>query len=85
MGVLDWCDYKPSIARGLAYYTGTVFEIHDAAGKERAVAGGGRYDGLVELFGGPSTAASGIAMGDAVLRLILEDRGLLEPTAMPWP
>ena len=54
------------------------FEVHEATGKERAIAGGGRYDGLVELFGGPQTWALGIAMGDVVLRLVLEDRGLLK-------
>ncbi|MCZ6493011.1 MAG: His/Gly/Thr/Pro-type tRNA ligase C-terminal domain-containing protein, partial [Planctomycetota bacterium] len=45
---------------------------------ERAIAGGGRYDNLVELFGGPPTPACGFAMGDVVLRLVLEDRGLLK-------
>ncbi len=51
-GVLDWVDFDLSIVRGLAYYTGMVFEVHEASGAERAVAGGGRYDNLVELFGG---------------------------------
>lgn len=76
-GVLDWCRYDPTLARGLAYYTGTVFEVHEASGAERAVAGGGRYDNLVELMGGPPTPAVGFAMGDVVLSLILEDKGLL--------
>jgi histidyl-tRNA synthetase len=74
-----WCEYDLGIVRGLAYYTGTVFEIHEAAGKERAIAGGGRYDQLVELVGGPSTPAVGFAMGDVVIRLVLEERGLLDP------
>ena len=78
-GVLPWCTYAPSLARGLAYYTGTVFEVHEVSGTERAVAGGGRYDNLVELFGGPPTPAVGIAMGDVVIRLLLKDKGLLEP------
>jgi histidyl-tRNA synthetase len=78
-GVAPWCDVDPGIVRGLAYYTGTVFEIHEAAGRERAIAGGGRYDNLVELFGGPPTPAVGIAMGDVVIRLVLEERGLLGP------
>ena len=77
-GVRDWCEIDPGIVRGLAYYTGTVFEVHAKTGTERALAGGGRYDKLVELFGGPSTPAVGIAMGDVVIRLMLEDRGLLE-------
>lgn len=76
-GVLDWIDFDLSIVRGLAYYTGMVFEVHEAGGKERAIAGGGRYDGLVELFGGPATPAVGFGMGDVVLTLVLEDRGLL--------
>jgi histidyl-tRNA synthetase len=84
-GISHWCDYKPSLARGLAYYTGTVFEVHETSGKERAIAGGGRYDNLVELFGGPSTPAVGIAMGDVVIRLMLEERGLLEPAEAYLP
>ncbi|MHC4129450.1 MAG: histidine--tRNA ligase [Planctomycetota bacterium] len=85
--IADWCEIDHSIVRGLAYYTGAVFEIHEAAGKERAIAGGGRYDDLVELFGGPSTPATGIAMGDVVIRLVLQDRGLLAPAEalMPRP
>jgi histidyl-tRNA synthetase len=83
-GIGDWCRYSTSIVRGLAYYTGTVFEV--IAEGERAIAGGGRYDNLVELFGGPQTPAVGIAMGDVVLRLMLEDRGLLKPEElMPRP
>lgn len=77
----DWIDPDLTIARGLAYYTGTVFEVHEVTGKERAIAGGGRYDGLVELFGGPPTPAVGVAMGDVVLRLMLEDHGLLPSEA----
>lgn len=65
------------IVRGLAYYTGTVFEVHERGGKERAIAGGGRYDNLVELFGGPPTPAVGFAMGDVVLSLVLQDKGLM--------
>ncbi len=86
-GLLQWCTYAPALARGLAYYTGAVFEVHETAGKERAVAGGGRYDNLVELFGGPPTPAVGIAMGDVVIRLVLEEQGLLPPaeTLLPRP
>ncbi|MBC7771712.1 MAG: histidine--tRNA ligase [Pyrinomonadaceae bacterium] len=76
-GVADWCVLNLGIVRGLAYYTGMVFEIHDAAGKERAVAGGGRYDGLIEQFGGPATPAVGFGMGDAVLGLVLQEKNLL--------
>jgi len=70
-----WICFNPSIVRGLAYYTGLVFEV--IAEGERAVAGGGRYDKLIELFGGPPTPACGFGMGDAVLGNLLEDRGLI--------
>jgi histidyl-tRNA synthetase len=76
-GVIGWVDFDLSIVRGLAYYTGMVFEVHEAGGKERALAGGGRYDNLVELFGGPPTPAVGFGMGDVVLSLVLQDKGLM--------
>ena len=87
IGLTPWCTVDPGIVRGLAYYTGAVWEIHETKGKERAVAGGGRYDGLIELFGGPPTPACGFGMGDVVLGLVLEDLGLIEdPEAlMPRP
>lgn len=75
MGWGDWVKPDLSIVRGLAYYTGTVFEV--IADGERAVAGGGRYDNLIELFGGPKTPAVGFAMGDVVLSLLLQDKGLM--------
>ncbi|QKK06903.1 MAG: histidine--tRNA ligase family protein [Planctomycetota bacterium] len=75
LGITAWCKPDLSIARGLAYYTGTVFEV--IADGERAVAGGGRYDNLIELFGGPKTPAVGFAMGDVVLSLLLQDKGLM--------
>lgn len=70
-----WLRYSAHIVRGLAYYTGTVFEI--LADGERAIAGGGRYDKLIELMGGPPTPAVGFAMGDVVVSLLLEDKGLM--------
>jgi len=76
-GMDAWCEVDLGIVRGLAYYTGSVFEIHEASGSERAIAGGGRYDGLVEMFGGPRTPAVGMGMGDVVLALVLRDRGKL--------
>jgi histidyl-tRNA synthetase len=76
-GLQPWCHWDLGIVRGLAYYTGTVFEVHETTGRERAIAGGGRYDELVELFGGAPTPAVGFAMGDVVIRLALEERGLL--------
>ena len=76
-GIADWCEYDLGIVRGLAYYTGTVFEVHEASGVERAIAGGGRYDKLIELFGGPAIPAVGFGMGDVVLTNVLEDKGLV--------
>ncbi len=80
-GIVDWVDFDLSIVRGLAYYTGMVFEVHEAGGGERAIAGGGRYDNLVELFGGPPTPAVGFGMGDVVLGLVLQDKGLMPADA----
>jgi len=61
-----------SIVRGLAYYSSTVFEAHDSKRELRAILGGGRYDGVVELFGGEPTPAVGFAMGDAVLEILMK-------------
>lgn len=65
----QYVDIDVRIVRGLAYYTGTVFEVFDRAGKLRAIAGGGRYDNLIgQLSGGAvSLPALGFAMGDVVL------------------
>lgn len=76
-GIAEWCEVDPGIARGLAYYTGMVFEVHEASVAERAIAGGGRYDRLIEMFGGPPTPAVGFGMGDVVLSLVLQDKGLM--------
>jgi histidyl-tRNA synthetase len=78
MGVGDYCIYDPSIVRGLAYYTGVVFEIHDVTGALRAICGGGRYDNLLADFGGPKISATGMGMGDCVLEILLKEKGLLE-------
>lgn len=74
-GIMSWCKFDLSIVRGIAYYTGTVFEV--IVDGERAVAGGGRYDKLIETFGGPPTPAVGFGMGDVVLSLVLQDKGLM--------
>jgi histidyl-tRNA synthetase len=70
------------VVRGLAYYTGPVWEIFARAGDLRAVAGGGRYDDLVASAGGPDLPALGFGMGDMVLGELLASRGLL-PKAPP--
>ncbi len=78
MGVSQFCDFCPSIVRGLAYYTGVVFEVHECAQELRAICGGGRYDNLLRDFGGPSIPATGMGMGDCVLGILLEEKGLLK-------
>lgn len=67
------------VIRGLAYYTGVVFEAFDARGEFRAIAGGGRYDNLVKLVSGGRVdlPALGFGMGDVVLLELLKARGLL--------
>ena len=77
MDLDDWILIDHGLVRGLAYYTDTVFEVHEHSGAERAIAGGGRYDNLIELFGGPPTPAVGFAMGDVVLANVLQDKGLM--------
>jgi hypothetical protein len=73
--------FDASIVRGLAYYTGVVFEAFDAAGELRALCGGGRYDRLVESLGGKPLPAAGFGFGDAVICELLEARGLLPALA----
>jgi histidyl-tRNA synthetase len=65
------------LVRGLAYYTGLVFEVWDRRGKFRAICGGGRYDDLLEAVGGPELPALGFGMGDVVLAELLRDRNLV--------
>jgi histidyl-tRNA synthetase len=66
-GLADYIAFDIGIVRGLAYYTGTVFEVFDKMRSMRAIAGGGRYDRLVAMYGGPDTPAVGFAAGDVVL------------------
>lgn len=72
LGAAQYLEYNPSVIRGLDYYTGTVFEARDAAGEYRAILGGGRYDDLVAAVGGDPVPGTGFAMGDVVIRLVLE-------------
>jgi histidyl-tRNA synthetase len=78
MGISDYCVFDPGIVRGLAYYTGIVFEVHDIQGDLRAICGGGRYDNLLRDFGGPAVSATGMGMGDCVLEILLREKGLLD-------
>jgi histidyl-tRNA synthetase len=78
MGIEDYCVFDPGIVRGLAYYTGIVFEVHDIRGELRAIGGGGRFDNLLHDFGGPKISATGMGMGDCVLEILLREKGLLD-------
>ena len=77
-GVADEVPFDASVVRGLAYYTGVVFEAFDAGGTLRAIAGGGRYDRLAETLGGKPVPAVGFGFGDAVISELLDDEKL-------WP
>jgi len=77
-GAGEFCTLSLSTARGLDYYTGVVFECFDSTGDvSRSVFGGGRYDDLIESFGGQPTPAVGVAPGHAPLNLLLERAGVL--------
>jgi histidyl-tRNA synthetase len=78
-GAGEYCEVSLTTARGLDYYTGVVFECFDSAGDvSRAAFGGGRYDDLIEDFGGQPTPAVGVALGDATLQLLCQRAGV-------WP
>jgi histidyl-tRNA synthetase len=77
LGILEWVTVDLKIVRGLAYYTGIVFELFDAKGELRAICGGGRYDNLLMSLGGVDLPALGFGMGDVVLGELLRDRKLL--------
>lgn len=77
MGLSDFVSVDLGVVRGLAYYTGFVFEAFDRKGDLRALAGGGRYNDLVGKLGGPDLPAVGFAIGDMTMELLLRQRGLL--------
>jgi histidyl-tRNA synthetase len=77
LGLGDFVEVDLRIVRGLAYYTGIVFEIFDRDRQFRAVCGGGRYDRLLELVGGEPLPATGFGMGDVVLTELLSEKDLL--------
>jgi histidyl-tRNA synthetase len=74
MGLGDFVHVDLTIVRGLAYYTGIVFELFDTAKNLRAICGGGRYDDLLQALGGPDLPALGFGMGDVVLGELLKER-----------
>jgi len=76
-GISEWVEFDASIVRGLAYYTGAVFEAHDRTGEFRAICGGGRYDKLLSTLGGKDLPATGFGFGDMVIKELLEEKGLI--------
>lgn len=86
-GINEYVTFDSGIVRGLAYYTGIVFELLDKKRCLRSIAGGGRYDRLVKLYGGPDTPAAGFATGDVVLTEMMKENGLvpkLQPRSMVY-
>lgn len=80
LGVKDYVKFDPNIMRGLLYYTGTVFEAFDLTGSvRRAILGGGRYDNLLRDVGGEPLSGVGFAMGDVVVGILLQEKGLIPP------
>ncbi|WP_137289386.1 histidine--tRNA ligase [Natronorubrum halophilum] len=78
-GAREYCTISLETARGLDYYTGVVFECFDSTGEvSRSIFGGGRYDDLIEGFGGQPTPAVGVAPGHATLPLLMQRAGV-------WP
>ena len=75
LGIAEWVEFDLSIVRGLAYYTGIVFELFDAKRELRAICGGGRYDSLLKQLGGTDLPALGFGMGDVVLADLLRSTG----------
>lgn len=85
LGVKEYVKFDPNIARGLLYYTGVVFEAFDTSGSvRRAILGGGRYDNLLADVGGQPLPATGFAMGDVVIGIVLQENGLV-PEFHPSP
>lgn len=76
-GMSEWVQFDASVVRGLAYYTGSVFEAHDREGKFRAICGGGRYDNLLSTLGGKDLPATGFGFGDMVIMELLAEKGLI--------
>ncbi|MFQ5679567.1 MAG: histidine--tRNA ligase [Gemmatimonadota bacterium] len=82
LGLSDAVRFDAGLVRGLAYYTGLVFEVWERRGELRAICGGGRYDDLLGVLGGVDLPAVGFGMGDVVLGELLKERGLgPEPAA----
>ncbi len=76
-GLSEFVVFDPRLVRGLAYYTGLVFELWGKGGRLRAICGGGRYDDLLAALGGPDLPALGFGLGDVVLGELLKEKGLV--------
>ena len=76
-GITEYCNIDLSVVRGLAYYTGVVYEVFDRATRHRAIGGGGRYDSLLQALGGPDMPGVGFGMGDVVILDVLQEAGRL--------
>ena len=80
-GLQDYVKRDYTVVRGLAYYTGVVFEVFDRSGEFRAIAGGGRYDTLLKNLGGVDLPALGFGIGDVVLGAILDSKKRFQPVS----
>jgi histidyl-tRNA synthetase len=84
LGIDDCCEYDASIARGLDYYTGIIFEAWNRGGQlVRAIAGGGRYDNLVAVFKGERLPGTGFGFGETVILELAEEFQLIPPPEPP--
>ncbi len=81
MGLGAFAQVDLTIVRGLAYYTGTVFELFDTGKTLRAICGGGRYDDLLDQIAGVDLPCAGFGMGDVVLGELLKERGVPVPAS----
>ncbi len=78
MGMMEYIQYNPGVVRGLDYYTGIVFEAFDLSGDlPRSIMGGGRYNNLLAAVGGEPMPATGFALGDVPISVLLERKGLI--------
>ncbi len=80
-GISEYCDFDMAVVRGLAYYTGVVYEVFDRGKEHRAIAGGGRYDNLLGALGGPQMPGVGFGMGDVVIANVLAEANKLPTPA----
>ena len=81
LGVQDSCEFHLQTVRGLAYYTGSVFEAHARQGGHRALMGGGRYDDLTGMLDGPPVPGVGFGLGDAPVIELLRSLNKLPAVA----